>query len=75
MERINIDEDFMEWAIQRLPLHMINTLYQAYLLDKRRSVKDKLVIVIEDVDLNELSDTVFDNELKNFERFLDDFKK
>lgn len=75
MERINIDEDFMEWAIQRLPLHMIHTLYQAYQLDKKRSVKDKLVIIIEDVDLNELPDQVFEGEIKNFEKFLDDFKK
>lgn len=75
MERINIDEDFMEWAIQRLPLHMIHTLYQAYQIDKTRSVKDKLVIVIEDVDLDQLPEKMFDLELKEFEKFLDDFKK
>ena len=75
MERINIDEDFMEWAIQRLPLHMVHTLYQAYLLDKKRSVKDKLVIIIEDVDLDQLPDKVFEGEIDNFKQFLDDFKK
>lgn len=70
MERISIDDDFKDWLIGHLPLHMIARLHTIY----RQEQGVNFFASFSEIPLCDLPDGVFDHELKKMEEYLDNYK-